>query len=215
MPWIPNTQPLGFDSIRDTFGDSNPVSLGDYYAGGSYLTTYWSGRHSWPTTGEISVARIASAGTILMNPFNFNFDTQTTLPSPVSTFRLYQNGNATFEQNYYRSEITLTDGYFSEASWPYATWGGIWGSKTGSLTTTESGAVEVFINLNSGPSGNITSNITFNTWTAITQTLYISVSGFSGADTTWSFNVQLRRRGLANAQEHVISRTWTARHRTA
>lgn len=215
MPWIPNFQPLSFEDIRAPFNGSYPVSLGSFYAGGQYLTTYWGGRHGWPTTGEISVARIASAGTILLNPFNFNFDTQTTLPSPVSTFRLYQNGNATFEQNYYRPEITLTDGYFSESSWPYATWGGIWGSKTGNLSIADAIAVEVYINLNSGPSANVTSNIPFNTWTQITQTLYISVSGFSGADTTWSFNIQLRRRGLANAQEHLISRTWTARHRTA
>lgn len=54
---LPSTGELALTDIQTEFGGSNPISLSEYYAGGSYVASGTSGTNgAVPTSGEIAVS---------------------------------------------------------------------------------------------------------------------------------------------------------------
>ena len=54
---LPSSGPLSLSDIQGEFGGSNPISLSEYYAGGSYVPSGTSGTYgAVPTGGTISIA---------------------------------------------------------------------------------------------------------------------------------------------------------------
>ena len=54
---LPTSGPLALTDIQTEFGGSNPISLNEYYAGGSYVPAGTSGTNgAVPSLGEISIA---------------------------------------------------------------------------------------------------------------------------------------------------------------
>lgn len=53
---IPSSGPLTLGDIQTEFGGSNPISLSEYYAGGSYVPAGTTGTYgAVPSSGEISI----------------------------------------------------------------------------------------------------------------------------------------------------------------
>jgi len=53
---IPSSGPLTLSDIQTEFGGSNPISLSEYYAGGSYVPAGTTGTYgAVPSSGEISI----------------------------------------------------------------------------------------------------------------------------------------------------------------
>ena len=53
---IPASGPLTFSDIQTEFGGTNPIALGEYYAGGAYVAAGTSGTYgAVPSSGQISV----------------------------------------------------------------------------------------------------------------------------------------------------------------
>ena len=53
---LPTSGPLSLADIQTEFGGSNPISLSEYYAGGTYVPAGTSGTYgAVPTSGEISL----------------------------------------------------------------------------------------------------------------------------------------------------------------
>ena len=53
---LPSSGPLTLANIQTEFGGSNPISLSEYYAGGSYVPAGTSGTYgAVPSSGTISI----------------------------------------------------------------------------------------------------------------------------------------------------------------
>jgi hypothetical protein len=72
---LPTSGPLSLTDIQTEFGGSNPISLSEYYAGGSYVPSGASGTNGpIPTSGAISLSDFYGAS----KEFRFNITTNTT-----------------------------------------------------------------------------------------------------------------------------------------
>jgi hypothetical protein len=68
---ITGSGPISFSNLQTEFGGSNPISLSEYYRGGSYTTSNNTGV---PTTGAISLSQFYSttAADYIPTAFNIN-----------------------------------------------------------------------------------------------------------------------------------------------
>lgn len=70
---LPTSGPLSLSDIQTEFGGSNPISLNEYYAGGTYVPSGTTGTYgAVPTSGAISIQNFygtqASSNTITIIP---------------------------------------------------------------------------------------------------------------------------------------------------
>jgi hypothetical protein len=74
MP-LPASGPLTLADIQGEFGGSNPISLGEYYAGGAYVQAAASGTYgAVPSSGAISIRNFygTSAGVVTITDQNIS-----------------------------------------------------------------------------------------------------------------------------------------------
>jgi hypothetical protein len=68
MP-IPSSGAISLDTIQTEFGGSNPISLSEYYAGGTYVPSGTSGTNgAVPSSGEISFSQFYGTTALSWTP---------------------------------------------------------------------------------------------------------------------------------------------------
>jgi Phage tail fibre adhesin Gp38 len=85
---LPSSGPLSFSDIQSEFGGSNPISLSEYYRGGSYVTTNNTGV---PTSGQIALN--VFRGTV--KQFAFTISTNYSTPQNLRSLALAAGWNGT------------------------------------------------------------------------------------------------------------------------
>lgn len=143
---LPTSGPLTLADIQTEFGGSNPISLSEYYAGGSYVPAGTTGTNgAVPSSGTISISNFYGTSNVVIQ-----------LTSPVTV--AYASGNLTAAVAGYAID---PDGYVYTAAAATATYSQFEQWDNVAATT---GNYQVRATLNSGdtPSG------TLGTWTTIT-----------------------------------------------
>lgn len=65
---LPSSGPLTLADIQTEFGGSNPISLSEYYAGGSYVPAGTSGTYgAVPSSGTISIQNFYGTSSVIVN----------------------------------------------------------------------------------------------------------------------------------------------------
>lgn len=178
---LPTSGPLSLNDIKGEFGGPSSPSLGDYYAGGTYVPAGTSGTYgAVPSSGTISIRNFYGTSNVVVSFTSFSlFDLAF---SPNDAYCGYQ---------------IRTDGYV------YGTNLGIlydqleqWISPTSAAT-----GYEVYATLTSG---SLTGG-TVNTWLPVTSTLqwYVEETGAVGTKAA-SLSFQVRKTGTS-----TVLTTWT------
>lgn len=90
---LPSSGALTLANVQTEFGGSNPVSLGEYYAGGSYVPSGTSGTYgAVPSSGAIGIRNFygTSDGVVAITDQTISSGDAITA---TSTYRISHNGN--------------------------------------------------------------------------------------------------------------------------
>ncbi len=177
---LPASGPLSLSDIQTEFGGSNPISLSEYYAGGSYVPAGTTGTYgAVPSSGTISIQNFYGTTNAIVN-FVDEFVYANSFVSPVT---------AGYQVN--------TDGF------DYQGINGTYTSLTQWVTpSSQGGNYEVYATVSSG---SITTG-TIGSWVATSSnpTWTVVRGGSTPGINTGVLSMQVRRAGSATVLD-----TWT------
>jgi hypothetical protein len=169
---IPTTN-IGLSHVQTEFGGSNPISLSEYYAGGTYVPTGQKNNSnvSVPTSGTISIGNFTGATKLV--------SLGATLPNPIDCISFLSGGPT----------LTLSNA----GTWTGTGAGsGTWLTGGGTNADYEARASNL-----TGNTGNATG--TYNTWLVLsTSRTWGLVAGAIGTLRTTSFTLEIRMAASPN-----------------
>lgn len=173
---LPSSGPLTLADIQTEFGGSNPISLSEYYAGGSYVPAGTSGTYgAVPSSGAISIRNFYGTSNILISITNQTISGYTVTPDVSET--AYNLGGVAGQDGKVYSYTTY-DGYVELEQW--------------CTPTSQASNYEAYVTITSGY---LDAGPT-NTWVALNVSRQWFVSeGSSGNSRVCTFTVQIRRIG--------------------
>lgn len=180
---LPTSGVISLADIQTEFGGANPISINEYYAGGTYVASGTSGTNgAVPSSGQISFSQFygTSSGPTV-NFVNSDVLADSLLPDPAQvTYEI--NANGTVVETIEDSGGTVTNSY----SW----------------VTPANGAsqFECYASL---ASGSISSGLT-NSWLSGSSNQTWSTTQASTGTTTGILNFQVRKIGTMTVLD-----TWT------
>jgi len=180
---LPTSGPLSLSDIQTEFGGSNPISLNEYYAGGSYVPAGTTGTNgAVPSSGTISISNFyGTSKTIiqLTSPISVAYASGGFFPAVVG----YQLANDGYV---YTGEGTFSPSYSQFEQWD-----------TASSTV---GNYEARATLNSGttPTG------TLNTWLNLGTTRTWSLSAATGNFQTCNLTIEIRDTATSTVRATAI-----------
>lgn len=137
---LPTSGPLSFADIQAEFGGTNPISLSEYYAGGTYVPAGTTGTNgAVPSSGQISVANFYGTSSVVISISDLDVIV-TGVSSATARYNLNSNGT-----------ITTTDPAIPTTNWV--------------TPTSQASNYEVYATLVSGPAP---SSGTLGTWLSFT-----------------------------------------------
>lgn len=122
---IANTGALALSTIQTEFGGSNPISLSEYYANGTYVPAGTSGVNgAVPTSGTISISNFYGTSDVVISVTNQTVNAGSTYPTPaVAIYRIsydgkvYENTNGSYtELEQWCTPTTASGGYEARAT---------------------------------------------------------------------------------------------------
>lgn len=169
---LPSSGPLTLADIQTEFGGSNPISLSEYYAGGSYVPAGTSGTYgAVPSSGQISIQNFYGTSNVVISLTNQTILDFTGGARSASTgYRLTSGGQA--------------DGLVNVA-WSNL---GQWCTPTSAASNYEVLATVVTGSLSSGTTGS---------WLALSSTQTWTRTASVGTSQLCSFTVQIRKIGTS------------------
>jgi hypothetical protein len=174
---LPTSGPLSLNDIKGEFGGPTSPSLGDYYAGGTYVPAGTSGTNGpVPSSGPISISNFYGTSSIVVD-FSDRFVMGAGFGSSNAGYQIIgTSGGGLLAGNDY--EFTNFSFPFSPNQW---------------ITPTSQAAnYEVYATVSGGP----LATGTVNAWIAVSTNPAWSVEAFgSGAFTSAGLTFQVRRIG--------------------
>ncbi len=176
MP-LPSSGPLALSQIQTEFGGSNPISLSEYYAGGSFVPAGTTGTFgAVPSSGTISIRNFYGTSNAVVD-FNNRFIGGSNFTSSNAGYQIVgtSGGGLVAGNNY---EFTNFSAPYGPIQW---------------ITPTSPAAnYEVRATLTGGP----LATGTVNAWVAVSGNPAWSVEAFgSGASTYAELSFEVRRTG--------------------
>jgi len=133
---LPSSGPLTMADIQTEFGGSNPISLSEYYAGGTYVPAGTSGTYgAVPSSGTISIRNFYGTSNVVISITDqniFGFDApsayayyfltaggqveQSTDPGGINPTNLEQWCTPTSAASNYEARVTVTSGALTGGS---------------------------------------------------------------------------------------------------
>ena len=176
MP-LPSSGPLSLNDIKGEFGGPTSPSLGNYYAGGTYVPAGTTGTFgAVPTSGTISIRNFYGTSNIVVD-FSDRFIIGSGFGSSNAGYQIVGSSSGGL--------VAGNDYEFTNFSSPY--------SPNQWITPTSQAAnYEVFATLSGGP----LATGTVNAWVAVSGNPAWSIEAFgSGASTTAGLTFSVRRTG--------------------
>lgn len=176
---LPTSGPLSLSDIQTEFGGSNPISLSEYYAGGSYVPSGTTGTNgAVPTSGTIAISNFYGTSKVVIQ-----------LTSPVTV--AYASGGFLSATTGYR---VANDGYVYTGGWSVSPSYGQeeqWDNVVGTV-----GNYEIYVSKTSGdtPTG------TLNTWLNLGTTRDWTLTATAGNFKTCVLAVQIRDTATSTVQ---------------
>lgn len=176
---------IRFDQIQAEFGGSDPISLSEYYAGGTYVPSGTSGTNgAVPSSGAISMSKFYGTSAVIV-----------TIPSATQNVIAYATGSSSAWASFNFNNPASGD--YSRNATP--TFGTV--TKLGTWVTpgSRSSDYEAYpsVTASSGP-GSITS-MDLNTWTGLGPIqaigLYRDRSAFGIGVSSRTISIQIRKVG--------------------
>ena len=97
---LPSSGPLTMADIQTEFGGSNPISLSEYYAGGSYVPAGTSGTYgAVPSSGAISIRNFYGTTKATVNFINVTVTSTTNGLAAEAGYQIQSNGYDYKNQN--------------------------------------------------------------------------------------------------------------------
>lgn len=170
MP-LPSSGPLALTDIQTEFGGSNPISLSEYYAGGSFVPAGTTGTYgAVPSSGTISIRNFYGTSKVVIAITNQTISAGVFSPDTAEAgYRLNSNGKVYKNQNGSLTEI-----------------------ETWCTPTSEASNYEARVTVVSG----VTPTGTIGSWVALSSTREWTVQEPTPGNTSTStFTVEIRRTG--------------------
>jgi hypothetical protein len=97
---LPTSGALSLNDIKGEFGGPTSPSLGDYYAGGSYVPAGTTGTNgAVPSSGTISISNFYGTSSVAINFTNDTVDAGNTGAAANAAYRIDSDGNVYFGVN--------------------------------------------------------------------------------------------------------------------
>jgi hypothetical protein len=169
---LPSSGPLTLADIQTEFGGANPISLSEYYAGGTYVPAGTSGTYgAVPSSGTISIRNFYGTTAVVISITDqYVYDFTGGARSATAGYRLTSGGLAQ----------TLVNTTFTTAE----TW---------CTPTAQAVNYEVYITVTAGTLSSGTSG----SWVALSTTQTWTRTASIGANNLCTFTAQIRRVGTA------------------
>lgn len=167
---IPSSGALALSAIQTEFGGSNPISLSEYYAGGTYVPSGTSGTNgAVPTSGTVAMSKFYGTTAVVVSIVD-DLITSTKVASgtAVATYRLSSTGDIEQTKNTTTTDI------------------GDWVTPKSAAANYECKATLVSGSLTSGTTGS---------WLALTTSRAWSVSQSTTGTKTATISVEIRKVG--------------------
>lgn len=173
---LPSSGPLTLANIQTEFGGSNPISLSEYYAGGSYVPAGTSGTYgAVPSSGTISIRNFYGTTAVVISITDQTITGTAFAPGTAYAY-YFLTGGGQVEKSTQAGGINPTN---------IEQW---------CTPTTQAANYEVYVTLTSG---NLTGGSGTGSWISMsggTLNWYCEATD-SGGDPTATFTVQIRRTG--------------------
>jgi len=170
---LPTSGPLSLSDIQTEFGGSNPISLSEYYAGGTYVPAGTSGTYgAVPSSGAISIRNFygTTAVTIFLSSLNITD---------------FTGGGSNASAGYQLTSGGIENEIIGASTSQTATW---------CTPTSQASNYEVYATATGSP---LTVG-TLNTWTALSTTQTWRLDAGIGENLTTTLNVTVRRVGTTS-----------------
>ncbi len=178
MP-LPSSGPLSLNDIQTEFGGTNPISLSEYYAGGSFVPAGTTGTYgAVPSSGAISIRNFYGTSNVVISISNETISALSFAPdNATAAYRLNSNGQVESLVN--GSPTTLEQ----------------W-----CTPTSAAGNYEARVTVNSGA----LSSGTTGTWLALSTSRTWSVVRSGAGSSSCNFTVEIRRTGTTTVLDSAI-----------
>lgn len=180
---LPSSGSLSLSQIQGEFGGSNPISLSEYYAGGSYVPAGTSGTYgAVPSSGTISIRNFYGTSAAVVN-FSDHTVYAADFGSAQAGYQIFGSGAG------------------SGNAYQFVNFGGLTLVEQWVTPTSAAGDYEVYVT----NTGSAISGGTLNSWVALTgnPAWYLDVYG-SGTSLVSYLSMQVRRVGTSTVLD-----TWT------
>lgn len=169
MP-LPSSGPLSLNDIQTEFGGTNPISINEYYAGGSFVPAGTSGTNGpVPSSGTISISNFYGTTKVVISISNQNIiDATGGARSATAGYRLTSGGQA-------QSLVNVTFTNLEQWCTP----------------TSEAGNYEARVTVNVGS----LSSGTTGTWVALSTTQTWTRTAAINDSQLCEFLIEIRRTG--------------------